>query len=444
MVAPKSREVLAIHRSADGDSIQGVEVRDADGNRIIVAPDDLRNGEAVTVLGKVYPTVPRGKPWFTTPLLVRIGLLKNVVSDAEAGRVQRAYRDGKDRTPDPKSTPAPKAVPVVPNTDGCAPPAEAPAEASPAPAPVFAPTAAASLAAALEAALAGAVNEERVRAIVKDEVTSALEASPVVTIEVRRPDGGVERLPDQHHELLPTIVKVAARRRHLFLVGPAGSGKSTLAVQAAHALGLPLYSISFGPTTPTSKLFGFIDAAGNFRETPFYRCYSGGGVMLADELDNGHPGLTAELNQALANEQAAFACGMVERHPDFVFIATGNTYGRGGDRMFVGRNQLDAATLDRFAMTLALDYDERLESALVRAQIPADASPDERQGVEAWLAEVRRVRQAALDNKLQVLATPRAAIEGTDLLLGGVPVEVLREGKLFAGVGEEVRRKLGA
>ena len=53
------------------------------------------------------------------------------------------------------------------------------------------------------------------------------------------------------------------------------------------------------------------------------------------------------------------------RHPDFVCIAAANTWGRGADREYVGRNELDASTIDRFLMgTVPMDYDESLERQL--------------------------------------------------------------------------------
>lgn len=172
--------------------------------------------------------------------------------------------------------------------------------------------------------------------------------------------------PETHHELLPIVVACARAGLNVLLVGPAGSGKSYLGEQLSEVLGRGFGSSSFGPTTPTSKLFGFNDAHGNFNGTPYHRCWSEGGVFVGDELDNGHPGLVAELNQALAGTTAAFACGNVTKHPDHVFIGTANTFGRGPDRQYVGRNILDAATLDRFA-TVEVTYDEALETALAKA-----------------------------------------------------------------------------
>ena len=71
------------------------------------------------------------------------------------------------------------------------------------------------------------------------------------------------------------------------------------------------------------------------------------------------------LNSALANGFAAFPdqAEPVKAHVDFIPVVAANTYGRGADRLYIGANQLDASTLDRFAV-LSWDYDETLERSL--------------------------------------------------------------------------------
>jgi MoxR-like ATPase len=246
-------------------------------------------------------------------------------------------------------------------------------------------------------------------------------------------------LPEQHHQLLPELIQVLSAGLHVFLPGPAGSGKSTLAHQAADALGLPFFSVSFGPTTPTSKLFGYNDANGNHQRTPFREAYEFGGIFLGDEIDNGHPGLVAELNQALANGYCAFADGMVKRHESFRMVVTGNTFGRGPDRLYVGRNILDAATLDRF-VTLECPVDDGLERG-VALSFATDAT---RAAVDRWVTRVQRVRANVTDLKLPVVVSPRASIDGAKLLAAGVAEERVAEVKLYAGIDADTRRKIDA
>jgi hypothetical protein len=48
--------------------------------------------------------------------------------------------------------------------------------------------------------------------------------------------------------------------------------------------------------------------------------------------------------------------------------AAANTYGTGADALYVGRNQLDAATLDRFYV-VEMDYDRKLEAKLAPEEV---------------------------------------------------------------------------
>jgi len=281
------------------------------------------------------------------------------------------------------------------------------------------------------------VDEGTVRRVVAE----ILDAQPARRVEVQY-RAVVTPLPDAHHPVLPEIATIlGAGIRNVFLVGPAGSGKSTIGEQAAAALGLEWSSISFGPTTPTSKLFGYCDANGNYVRTPFRNAYQYGRVFIGDELDNGHPGLIAEMNQALANGYGAFADQVVEMHEDFRMVATGNTWGLGPDRLFVGRNILDAATLDRFTQ-VEVPTDERLETALALSYVPEDGTG--RPEVTTWVKRVQAVRKQVEKHRLPRVVSQRASIDGARLILAGLTPERVAEIRLFAGWSSEHREKVTA
>lgn len=245
--------------------------------------------------------------------------------------------------------------------------------------------------------------------VAREEAAAAL--PPVVQVVV----GGAapRRVEGPTHAALTTVLAVLGAGLHAVLVGPAGTGKSTLAQQAAHALGLELFAMSVGPATPPSKMFGYQDAHGGYHRTPLRDAYERGGLMLLDELDNGHPGVLTELNQALSLDVCAFPDGMVRRHDRFRLVATANTFGFGGDRRYVGRQALDAATLDRL-VTVEVGIDEQLEARLVHAHAPT--RPEEADRV---LAEVRRLRRIADEKQLPLVFSPRAGIHAARLLQRG-------------------------
>ena len=208
------------------------------------------------------------------------------------------------------------------------------------------------------------------------------------------------------HANLETIIKQISRQHHLWMCGPAGSGKTTAAKQAAKAMGLPFQEISCGPATSQYDLFGFITPDGRYQEGLIRKMYEEGGVLMLDEIDNTNPSVLTAMNNVLANGEATFPDGTVKRHPKFVCLAGANTYGRGFDRMYVGRNQIDGASIDRFRF-MEFNYDEEAEIEW--------AGRDQRN----WVKYVQAIRAAATERRLQVIVSPRASIFGAEDLREG-------------------------
>ncbi|MEU8802923.1 AAA family ATPase [Spirillospora sp. NPDC048819] len=275
--------------------------------------------------------------------------------------------------------------------------------------------------------------DEAVRAVAE---TVAETVPPIVEVRVAGAPGPV-RVGGHTHTVFPDVLLALGAGCQVLLVGPAGTGKSMMARQAAEAFGQEFHALSLGPTTPMSKIFGYYDAHGRYHATPFRRAFEHGGLMLLDELDSGHPGLLAELNQALSIGSCAFADGMVAAHRDFHLIATANTYGTGGDRRYVGRQALDAATLDRF-IVIDVPVDEELEERIALAHAPARAEDALR-----VIEEVRRLRATAAEKRLPVMFSPRASIDAAKLLQAGASVEQAVRWRVVRGMSAAHRSALG-
>lgn len=200
------------------------------------------------------------------------------------------------------------------------------------------------------------------------------------------------------HAMLEKLIFIIGLRKHAYLFGPPGSGKSTGAMHAAEALSLAYGYISLNPQTPESRLLGYMDANGKYQPSVLYKLYKDGGVFCIDEMDNASAGLLTTLNSLLENGIGAFPCGQVNRHPDFIVVATGNTAGRGGNMQFPERRAFDAAFAERFAY-LPWGYDEAMERA-VALQI------HEQSGV--WVDWVQRVRKYAAQADPKLVISPRA------------------------------------
>src|SRR5262249_15667772 len=94
-----------------------------------------------------------------------------------------------------------------------------------------------------------------------------------------------------------------------------------------------------------------------------------GGVFLFDEIDAADSNTLLVINSALANGTMCVPNRpqnpVAVKHPDFVCMAAANTHGTGASRQYVGRNQLDESTLDRFRIgQVEVDYNADLEKAL--------------------------------------------------------------------------------
>ena len=113
---------------------------------------------------------------------------------------------------------------------------------------------------------------------------------------------------------------------------------------------------------------------------------------------------------------------MIEKHKDFIIVLAGNTFGGGGTIDYVGRNKIDAATLDRFAF-IYIDYDEKLENAL-------SSNAD-------WCSLVQAYRQRAIDKKIRTIISPRATFNGEKLLSAGLPLNTVLDMIIFKGLNQD-------
>jgi len=288
------------------------------------------------------------------------------------------------------------------------------------------------------------VDADAVRAIVADVVppmiAAAMDGRRPVQVVANGVPGPV--VSERTHEAFAEVCQLVASGLPVLLVGPAGTGKTTLARQVATALGRRFSFNSMSSGCSESHLVGrtLPDSTGNwtYKPAPFVTTYRDGGVHLFDEIDAADPNLMVMINAALANGHLSipFEDMIVERHAETAIICAANTFGTGASRQYVGRNALDAATLDRFAVsTVVVGYDRDLERSIARGILPnADAD-----AVLSWAWGVReRIETCALR---RIMST-RTIVGAARRIAGGAALADVAA-SYFAGWSDDEKARVG-
>jgi len=225
-----------------------------------------------------------------------------------------------------------------------------------------------------------------------------------------------ERVHKQFRELLALIEE---GHSNILMVGPAGSGKTTLARNVAKSLDLDFGFISLSAGVTETHLFGRMlpqsDGTWGYQPSRFVNIYRNGGIFLLDEVDAADSNVMVSINAALAN---GVLCNpvtgeLIERHEQCFILGAANTFGRGGSTQYVGRNALDAATLDRFVLaTLFVNYDTDLENDLAVSSL-GEVKANE---LLAWVGCLRgRVEY----NRLRRVISTRLVVNATKAMARG-------------------------
>lgn len=215
------------------------------------------------------------------------------------------------------------------------------------------------------------------------------------------------------------------------LVGPAGSGKTT----AARNVSIILFGessiedgkfgmMSLNEESERSEGFGFISPIDRvYKSTDFRKIYEHGGVFLLDEVDAANANTLTALNAAISAPYASFPDKVVKRHQDFILIAAANTFGNGADGLYVGRNELDAATRDRF-LTMVWNYDW-------------DGIRAARPGHIALVSLIQKLSDAAISLEMQHIISPRAALFAPFMIAHGDSLKDALDSCVFKGLPKD-------
>lgn len=160
----------------------------------------------------------------------------------------------------------------------------------------------------------------------------------------------------------------------LYIWGHKGCGKSELVEQIAARTNRPFMRVQHSANTEESHVIGQWLIRGNetvFELGPLPLAMKNGWLFCADEYDFALPSVLAAYQAVLEGKpliikEADAANRVVKPHPDFRFVATGNTNGSGDETgLYQGTNLQNSANYDRFGMVINKVYLSKKDEAAI-------------------------------------------------------------------------------
>lgn len=213
--------------------------------------------------------------------------------------------------------------------------------------------------------------EESVRNVLNIEGSKYIkQLQDALQPQVIKFDGKTVPIDKKKHNKFKDVLYKCIVHKQCFMSGPTGSGKTTIAEQIAEAMKLEFYFISCSQGMSEAHLLGRMLFDGSYAPSDLVRAYENGGVYLFDEIDAADSNTLLVINSALSNNRISIPNRKdkphATRHPNFICLVAGNTWGEGSVE-YQGRTALDAAFLDRFAMSkVDVEYDTNLEMLIVQ------------------------------------------------------------------------------
>lgn len=200
-----------------------------------------------------------------------------------------------------------------------------------------------------------------------------------------------------------------------YIWGHKGTGKSELWEQIAARTNRPHFRVQHTGNTEESHVVGQWTVKGGqtvFELGPLPLAMKNGWVYVADEYDFAMPSVLSVYQAVLEGKPLVIKEADVENrvihpHPNFRFVATGNTNGSGDETgLYQGTTLQNSANYDRFGMVVHKKYMAAAAESLILQKrlkmVPADA--------DKLVSFANSVREAYDASKISETISPRTLI----------------------------------
>jgi len=241
-------------------------------------------------------------------------------------------------------------------------------------------------------------------------------------------------------ELLKTVLMGLEFNVPIYLWGHAGTGKTTCVEQVAANTRRPLLRIQHSANTEESHILGqwvIRDSQTVFEFGPLPMAMIHGWVYLADEYDFAMPSVLAVYQpvlegKALVIKEAPAHQRVIRPHPQFRFVATGNTNGAGDDTgLYQGTLLQNAANYERFGIVEEVEYMPKDQETL----IVMNQAKIIREDAAALVEFATEIRKFYMASKIGNTMSPRACINAAKI--------GLRRGDWRIGIAQAFSNRLG-
>lgn len=221
-------------------------------------------------------------------------------------------------------------------------------------------------------------------------------------------------------DLLKKVIIGLQLNMPIYLWGFHGTGKTTILQQAAARTKRPFVRVQHSLNMQESDVLGqwvVRDGSTEFQLGPLPMAMINGWIYCADEYDTAMPNVTTVYQPVLEGQNLIIKDApphlrKIVPHPNFRFVATGNTNGVGDETgLYQGTLMQNAANYSRFKITEEVQYmDEAIEVAIIQSKTKIykkEATKIVRFG--------NKIRDSFRDGKISMTVSPREMIAAAEL-----------------------------